>query len=36
MGTINAEQIAATSEKTRDALLKRHGMGLNPSGTAYG
>ncbi len=36
MGTINAEQIAATSEKTRDALLKRHAMGKNPGGTAYG
>ena len=36
MGTINAEQIAATSEKTRDALLKRHAMGRNPGGTAYG
>ncbi len=36
MGTINAEQIAATSEKTRDALIKRHAMGKNPGGTAYG
>ncbi|WP_443019343.1 recombinase family protein [Sphingomonas sp. 22R3R2A-7] len=36
MGTINAEQIAATSLKTRDALIKRHAMGKNPGGTAYG
>lgn len=35
-GTINAEQIAATSLKTRDALIKRHAMGKNPGGTAYG
>ncbi len=36
MGTINAEQLTATSEKTRDALLKRHAMGKNPGGAAYG
>ena len=36
MGTINADQIAATSLKTRDALIKRHAMGKNPGGTAYG
>jgi DNA invertase Pin-like site-specific DNA recombinase len=36
MGTINAEQINAISEKTRDALLKRHTMGKNPGGRAYG
>ncbi|WP_443026088.1 recombinase family protein [Sphingomonas sp. PB2P19] len=36
MGTINAEQITATSGKTRDALAKRHEMGLNPGGVAYG
>lgn len=35
-GTMNAEQIAATSEKTRDALAKRHQMGKNPGGVAYG
>ena len=36
MGTINAEQISATSQKTRDALAKRHAMGKNPGGVAYG
>jgi DNA invertase Pin-like site-specific DNA recombinase len=36
MGTINADQTAATSEKTRDALIKRHAMGKKPGGTAYG
>ncbi|KQM67985.1 hypothetical protein ASE75_03710 [Sphingomonas sp. Leaf17] len=36
MGTINAEQLSATSEKTRDALIRRHAMGKNPGGSAYG
>lgn len=36
MGTINAEQLSATSEKTRDALVRRHAMGRNPGGSAYG
>jgi len=36
MGTFNAEQIAATSLKTRDALIKRHAMGKNSGTTAYG
>jgi hypothetical protein len=36
MGTINADQTAATSLKTRDALIKRHAVGKNPGGTAYG
>ena len=36
MGTINAEQLSATSEKTRDALRLRHAMGKNPGGVAYG
>jgi site-specific DNA recombinase len=36
MGTINAEQLSATSEKTRDALIRRHAMGRNPGGSAYG
>jgi site-specific DNA recombinase len=36
MATINAEQIAATSLKTRDALIKRHAIRNNPGGTAYG
>jgi len=36
MGTINAEQLSATSEKTRDALVRRHAMGKNPGGSAYG
>ena len=36
MGTINAEQLSATSEKTRDALVRRHTMGRNPGGSAYG
>lgn len=36
MGTINAQQLSATSDKTRDALRKRHEMGKNPGGMAYG
>lgn len=36
MGTINAEQLRATSQKTRDALAKRHAMGKNPGGVAFG
>ena len=36
MGTINAEQLSATSERTRDALVLRHAMGKNPGGLAYG
>ncbi len=36
MGTINAEQLSATSEKTRDALVRRHAMGKNPGGSAFG
>ncbi|SDG20822.1 Site-specific DNA recombinase, partial [Sphingomonas carotinifaciens] len=36
MGTINAEQLSATSEKTRDALVRRQAMGRNPGGSAYG
>ncbi len=36
MGTINAEQLSATSDKTRDALVRRHAMGRNPGGSAYG
>lgn len=36
MGTINAEQLSATREKTRDALRKRFQMGKNPGGIAYG
>ena len=36
MGTINAEQLSATSQKTRDALARRHAMGKNPGGVAYG
>lgn len=36
MGTINAEQLSATSEKTRDALVRRHAIGKNPGGSAYG
>ena len=34
--TINAEQLSATSDKTRDALVRRHAMGKNPGGSAYG
>ena len=36
MGTMNAEQVSATADKTRDALLQRHSMGRNPGGIAYG
>ncbi|WP_445190797.1 recombinase family protein [Sphingomonas sp. Tas61C01] len=36
MGTVNAEQLSATSDKTRDALVKRHALGRNPGGVAYG
>jgi site-specific DNA recombinase len=36
MGTINAQQLSATSDKTRDALRKRHELGKNPGGMAYG
>ncbi|PTW47930.1 DNA invertase Pin-like site-specific DNA recombinase [Sphingomonas faeni] len=36
IGTINAEQLSATSDKTRDALVRRHAMGQNPGGSAYG
>jgi site-specific DNA recombinase len=36
IGTINAEQLSATSDKTRDALVRRHAMGKNPGGSAYG
>ena len=35
-GTMNAEQLAATSRKTRDALAKRFRDGQNPGGLAYG
>lgn len=35
-GTMNAEQISATSRKTRDALADRHIKGLNAGGRAYG
>ncbi|MES3110481.1 recombinase family protein [Sphingomonas aurantiaca] len=35
-GTMNAEQISATSRKTRDALADRHMKGLNAGGRAYG
>ncbi|MFW2830993.1 recombinase family protein [Sphingomonas sp. ID0503] len=35
-GTINAQQITATSEKTRDALTMRHAQGKNPGGNAFG
>jgi len=36
IGTINAEQLSATSNKTHDALVRRHAMGKNPGGSAYG
>lgn len=36
IGTMNAEQIRATSDKTRDGLTQRHKMGKNPGGVAYG
>ncbi len=36
IGTINAEQLSATSDKTRDALVRRHAMGKNLGGSAYG
>ena len=36
IGTINAEQLSATSDKTRDALVRRHAMAKNPGGSAYG
>ncbi|BCA61202.1 hypothetical protein HMP09_0436 [Sphingomonas sp. HMP9] len=36
IGTINAEQLSATSDKTRDALVRRHTMGKYPGGSAYG
>lgn len=36
MGTINAQQLSATSDKTRDALAKRHALGKDPGGLAYG
>lgn len=36
VGTINAEQLRATSDKTRDALVHRHATGKNPGGVAYG
>ena len=35
-GTMNAEQLAATSRKTRDAIAKRFRDGQNPGGLAYG
>lgn len=35
MGTINAEQLSATSEKTHDALVRRHATGKNPGGSTY-
>jgi DNA invertase Pin-like site-specific DNA recombinase len=35
-GTMNAEQISATSRKTRDALADRHMKGLNAGWRAYG
>ena len=35
-GTMNAEQLAATSRKTWDALAKRFRDGQNPGGLAYG
>ncbi len=36
IGSINAEQLSATSDKTRDALVRGHAMGKNPGGSAYG
>jgi len=36
IGTIKAEQLSATSDETRDALVGRHAMGKNPGGSAYG
>jgi site-specific DNA recombinase len=36
LGTINAQQVTATSDKTRDALRKRHELGKNPGGIAFG
>ncbi|WP_425505624.1 recombinase family protein [Sphingomonas chungangi] len=36
MGTINAQQLSATADKTRDALRRRHEMGKNTGGCAYG
>ena len=35
-GTMNAEQLAATSRKTRDAIAKRFRDGQNPGGLAFG
>ena len=35
-GTMNAEQLATTSRKTRDAIAKRFRDGQNPGGLAYG
>jgi site-specific DNA recombinase len=35
-GTMNAEQILATSRKTRDAIADRHMQGRNAGGRAYG
>ena len=35
-GTMNAEQLAATSRKTRDAIAKRFRDGQNPGRLAYG
>ncbi len=36
IGTINAEQLSANSDKMRDALVGHHAMGKNPGGAAYG
>jgi site-specific DNA recombinase len=36
IGTINAEQLSATSDKTRDTLVRRHAMEKNPGGSTYG
>jgi site-specific DNA recombinase len=36
IGTINAEQLSANSDKMRDALVGHHAMGKNPGGSAYG
>ncbi|MES3153305.1 hypothetical protein [Sphingomonas faeni] len=36
IGTINAEQLSATSDTTRDALVRCNAMGKDPGGSAYG
>ena len=35
-GTMNAQQLSVIADKTRDALRKRHELGKNPGGLAYG